>query len=76
MVRMTGLDLHFSFSVRKRKLRKKPVFELVSASVPRTLAYKWVLALSRRKKQPDPIGVELFLVRMTGLEPARSRVGT
>ena len=37
--------------------------------------FKWVQVLSSTLKNGHPSGVRL-LVRMTGLEPARSRVGT
>ena len=52
-----------------------PVFELVAAKCHWHLAFKWVRVLTRTKKT-ERTSALLFLVRATGLEPARFRRGT
>ena len=71
MVRMTGLDLRL-LSPWESKLWSGSVKPSPAALV--RAAFKWVLILSAPKKE-RPYSLS-FLVRMTRLEPARSRGGT
>ena len=73
MVGMTGLDLHFDLGKIKDCLRRA-----VGGNSPSDCCIKMgsspVVTLIKDKREAE--ASLLSLVRMTGLEPARSRVGT
>ena len=50
------------------RVRRPPVFELVAATVRRTVALKSVRVRNTKKERPEGLS---FLVPVTGLEPVR-----
>ena len=74
MVAEAGLDLHFLPA--GKKIMVLPPSSWRQATLHRSVAFRWVLALlfaKREKKKAIPIGMTFpFLVAEAGLEPTTS----
>ena len=73
VVRMTGLDMHLRPEMGADRGSHQCLHWWQELSTGQFLCYGFESVQLPYKKRTIPIGTVLFLVRMTGLEPARQR---